>query len=475
MEKSSTTVQEKAPVAPANENDFHLPSSTDIDDSLPVINDKSQAPTILDENGIPLSKSKLKKLKKDQEWEANRAKRKAKRKEKDQEKKERKRTAAAAAAATAPANREEGGEPAAKKPRFDQDPNKKAFLGSKERARSKHLQHVQLPVTLVLDCGFDDLMKETEIKSLSCQVTRSYSDCHRAPYQARLVVCSFGGRLRERFEGVLACNHKSWKGVTFLEEDFVMAAERARGLMSDTDGGKMAAAFAKYADDEKEHERERLSQEGETVYLTSDSENTLSELKPYSTYIIGGIVDKNRHKGVCYKRARDKGVKTAKLPIGEFMQMQSRFVLATNHVVEIMLRWLECGDWGEAFMRVIPKRKGGSLRVGGGDGGDSKEGARGEEVGDGYAEDEVVDVEKEYQDAVDKDEEESDGLDEKGIKLPEHFPEPRSDEGEKTRDAATKDTSTTKVVDSKFEEVMKIGSTAPQDLDHIKAYKEGRH
>ncbi|KAK5396728.1 tRNA (guanine(9)-N(1))-methyltransferase, partial [Exophiala xenobiotica] len=44
------------------------------------------------------------------------------------------------------------------------------------------------------------------------------------------------------------------------------------------------------------------------------------------------------------------------------MDMQSRKVLTTNHVVEIMIRWLECGDWGEAFMKVIPKRKGGKLR-----------------------------------------------------------------------------------------------------------------
>ena len=42
--------------------------------------------------------------------------------------------------------------------------------------------------------------------------------------------------------------------------------------------------------------------------------------------------------------------------------MASRKVLATNHVNEIMVHWLECGDWGEAFMKVMPKRKGGTLR-----------------------------------------------------------------------------------------------------------------
>ena len=98
------------------------------------------------------------------------------------------------------------------------------------------------------------------------------------------------------------------------------------------------------------------------VYLTSESPDTLTELKPYSTYIVGGLVDRNRHKGICYKRAMDRGLKTAKLPIGDYMQMASRFVLATNHVSEIMVRWLELGDWGEAFLRVVPKRKGGVLK-----------------------------------------------------------------------------------------------------------------
>ena len=42
--------------------------------------------------------------------------------------------------------------------------------------------------------------------------------------------------------------------------------------------------------------------------------------------------------------------------------MQSRQVLATNHVVEIMLRWLETGSWADAFMAVMPKRKGGTLK-----------------------------------------------------------------------------------------------------------------
>ncbi len=196
-----------------------------------------------------------------------------------------------------------------------------------------------------------------------------------------------------------------------MEGDFVEAAGKAKELMKEKRGKRLVGAFAPATEETdgttevpgvvsetvegpdlgeslcraesaltKEGDRDKpvaesrpsptsqpnAEEEGEVIYLTSDSPYTLDRLKPYSTYIIGGLVDKNRHKGICYKTACDKGIKTAKLPIGEYMEMQSRFILATNHVVEIMVRWLECGNWGDAFMKVMPKRKGGKLREAGG-------------------------------------------------------------------------------------------------------------
>jgi len=292
-----------------------------------------------DAQNPPMSKNQLKKLRKKQEWEAGREERKVIRKEKVVAKRERKREAKSKA-------QQEGGEeqptPAVVKQRNIQRP-------------------VQLPVTIILDCDFDNLMRDNERVSLASQITRCYSDNKNSKFRAHLTISSFGGHLRERFDGLLNGVYKSWKGMRFMDEDFVETAEKAKEWMTETNGKPFKGAFAKYADLEPA-QIEELKQQGEVVYLSSESDETLEELKPFSTYIVGGLVDKNREKGVCHKRATQRGVRTAKLPIGKYLNMASRKVLATNHVNEIMVHWLECGDWGEAFMKVMPKRKGGTLR-----------------------------------------------------------------------------------------------------------------
>nr|KMM69512.1 tRNA (guanine-N(1)-)-methyltransferase [Coccidioides posadasii RMSCC 3488] len=279
-----------------------------------------------DEVAPALSKNQLKKLKKLERWEAGREWRKEKRKEKMKARKERERAAKAQAAAEEPSEAPEGEE------QGDGSPAGRITL--RQLRKRDNGRSVVLPITLLLDCDFDDLMLDKERKSLASQIT-------------------------QRFDTVLAKQYERWKGVTLTEDDFVLAAESAQARMKQPRGGRLAGMFSRKA----EIGKSKLEEEGEIVYLTSDSPDTLTELKPYSTYIIGGLVDKNRHKGICYKRATEKGFKTAKLPIGDYMEMSSRSVLATNHVVEIMIRWLELGDWGQAFDRVIPKRKGGTLKT----------------------------------------------------------------------------------------------------------------
>lgn len=296
----------------------------------------------------PLSKNQLKKIKRHQEWEANRSNRKLRRKEKQREKKQRVRAAQPLSVSNGPSM------PAT-------TPSDTVGHDGRQPKERRYRDSVQLPVTIILDCGFDDLMMDKEITSLASQITRCYSDNHKAPFNVHLGISSFGGRLKERFDTVLSGNHSSWKDVRFIEDDFIEAAKQAKEWMKRSKGMVLTGAFTSK---EKVGQSSTTDQFGaeEVVYLTSESPDTLTELKPYSTYIVGGLVDRNRHKGICYKRAMDRGLKTAKLPIGDYMQMASRFVLATNHVSEIMVRWLELGDWGEAFLRVVPKRKGGVLK-----------------------------------------------------------------------------------------------------------------
>lgn len=284
-------------------------------------------------DGRPISKNAMKRLLREQQWNARQDERKQKRKEKQVEKRARKRLERTETAALVASSENQAD-------------------GESTRAS----QRVGVPLTFLIDCDFDEQMTEKEIVSIAAQITRCYSENRKAMYRPILSLSSFHGRIKARFETALRNAHTQWGNVRVEEADFAEVAQEAKSWMLEMSGPGLSdcSALAAHKSD--------ASEDGEIVYLTADSDETLDELRPHSTYIIGGIVDRNRHKGICYKRAKDRGIKTARLPIGEFMKMESRAVLTTNHVYEIMLRWLELKDWGEAFMRVIPKRKGGMLK-----------------------------------------------------------------------------------------------------------------
>ncbi|KAJ5475491.1 tRNA (guanine(9)-N1)-methyltransferase [Penicillium diatomitis] len=319
---------------PSAEETVNLPTQSEEKKSLVA---QSEAPTEENKDGTApkLSKNQLKKLRKKQQWEAERGLRKEKRKAQMAQKKQRRQRMVEEA-------RETGGEEAVK-----------ALRKQWETTRAQAKRSTLLPLSIVIDCGFDDLMNDHERISLAGQLTRSYSDNKRSKWRTHLMFSSFNKQLKHRFDTVLA-PYRNWQGIRIVQDDFVRGAEILKNQMASPQGGKLVGPFADQVDAKPE--------DGEVIYLSSDSDNILTELKPYSTYIIGGLVDKNRHKAVCYRSAISQGVKTAKLPIGEYVEMSSRQVLTTNHVVDIMLKWLEVKDWGEAFMKVLPPRKGGQLK-----------------------------------------------------------------------------------------------------------------
>ncbi|KAH7085335.1 guanine-1-methyltransferase-domain-containing protein [Paraphoma chrysanthemicola] len=298
-----------------------------------------------------LSKNQLKKKRRLEQWEAGREDRKIKRKEKAKERKERRRENW----------KEQHADENGNVPRMPPARLPRHFAGD----------GTQVPITVIFDCDFEDLMYDHELKSLGLQITRCYSDNRKSKYRTHLALSSFGGKMKERFDGILAQQYTSWKGFQFFEEDFVAVAEKSKEWMTGPNGGTIAGALVQPKNEAASSEEQAAGdaeEEGEIVYLSSESDNVLTHLKPNSTYIIGGLVDKNRHKGICHKRAVNRGIKTAKLPIKEYLEMRDRQVLVTNHVLEILLKWMEFGDWGKAFMEVMPKRKGGKLKENGEDG-----------------------------------------------------------------------------------------------------------
>ena len=91
------------------------------------------------------------------------------------------------------------------------------------------------------------------------------------------------------------------------------------------------------------------------MYLTHDAEEVVWELKAGVVYIVGGLVDRNRHKGVTASKAGKLGLAVARLPLEETfegdaqgdikqgvgMKRKAR-VLTTNKCVELLARM--CGE-----------------------------------------------------------------------------------------------------------------------------------
>lgn len=97
----------------------------------------------------------------------------------------------------------------------------------------------------------------------------------------------------------------------------------------------------------------------ELVYLTSESDNVIEQLEEDKVYIIGAFVDHNAHKGLCLKIAKEQGIRHGRLPINQYMEMKTRQVLSIDQVFAIISKVASCNlSWKEAFMKVLPQRKG---------------------------------------------------------------------------------------------------------------------
>lgn len=193
-----------------------------------------------------------------------------------------------------------------------------------EWAGKKRLRRSAEPssLRLIIDCSFDNLMVLKDVKKLHKQIQRCYAENRRTLHPAQFYLTSHGGQLKQTMDEINK-GWVNWKDVHVKTDAF--------------------------------HE---ILKKEDLVYLTSDSPNVLQELDENKAYVIGGLVDHNHHKGITFNLAQELGIAHAQLPLGSFVKMNSRKVLAVNHVFEIILAFLEKRDWREAFFTVLPQRKG---------------------------------------------------------------------------------------------------------------------
>ena len=104
-------------------------------------------------------------------------------------------------------------------------------------------------------------------------------------------------------------------------------------------------------------EKGKMETDLNMIYLSADAEETLETIDPNCTYIIGGLIDRNRFKNAATDRAKALNVRTARLPLSEHVRLNSSAVLTIVHVYDLLCRQRELGNWADAIHAVIPERK----------------------------------------------------------------------------------------------------------------------
>ncbi|GMI91419.1 tRNA modification 10 [Hibiscus trionum] len=265
-----------------------------------------------------LSKNAQKKLLKQQKYEAKKAEKKAQMKEQKQRDAERKRKEWEEKLAALPEDERLKLIDSRKELRKERMEKRSEERGLKIQ---KLTQAKETGQNIVVDLEFSHLMTHSEIHSLVQQIMYCYAVNGRCSLPAHLWLTGCQGEMGTQLQRIPGFD--KW----IIEKENQSYIE----------------AFSERKDD--------------LVYLTADSETVLHELDLTKVYIVGGLVDRNRWKGITMKKAEEQGIHTAKLPIGDYMKMSSSQVLTVNQVIEILLKFLENKDWKASFFQVIPQRK----------------------------------------------------------------------------------------------------------------------
>lgn len=196
------------------------------------------------------------------------------------------------------------------------------FKPTRKQLQKNKVDPEKSKISLAIDLSFDDLMSEKDLNSCASQLMRIYTANRRSPVPIPVHFTSLkeGSPMHQQMTKI--GGFLSWD-VKISEKSYL-----------------------------------ELFEKDKIVYLTSESDNVLDKLEEGFCYIIGGIVDHNKKKGLTHNLATKEGIKTAKLPLAENCVVKTRQVLTVNHVGEIMISVANGKSWKEVFREILPARKG---------------------------------------------------------------------------------------------------------------------
>ncbi|KAH9287641.1 hypothetical protein KI387_031758, partial [Taxus chinensis] len=168
------------------------------------------------------------------------------------------------------------------------------MLQHRELTKQKLLTAQHSGQNIVLDLELCELMTTGEINSLTQQIMYCYAANKKSSSPAHIWLTGCKGEIGSRLQKLPGFDN--WL-VEKEERSYIEALKEQKDNM---------------------------------VYLTADSENIVEELESSKIYVIGGLVDRNRFKGITMQKAENQGIQTAKLPIAEHLRMTSSQVLTVN-------------------------------------------------------------------------------------------------------------------------------------------------
>ncbi|RHY35474.1 hypothetical protein DYB28_012827 [Aphanomyces astaci] len=180
---------------------------------------------------------------------------------------------------------------------------RKAFVKNEAQTEQERAQRLAVASEtgqrVAIDCGYDGIMSDKEVSSLSKQIKFCYGTIRR------------------------------------MDDPFALTVTDC------TDGSRIASALQRFSADKWSIQLQPAS---DLVFLTPDSPNLLSTL------------DRSKVYGRSLQAATALGVETARLPIQEFVpDRHTDHILNVNTVVEILASIQAGNDWPTTLAECLPK------------------------------------------------------------------------------------------------------------------------